>query len=381
MITHSALQILPHLIAMKSFLMEDIFIAGYDNNFKLIDSQFIGEENKICSAFFDKEKLIKIMSDKKYKYLLIAHNHPCSSSSPSDEDIDFTSQIHSLCEDMGVIFLDHLIISAKPASVFSFKKSSLLKESELIQNAEHYIDSLYAELKNWICGNVFDYNLIIRTISVIKEHTEEELRVYEKSPVKTITRQEIINILLQSTFIKENYFDDYAVRSDFYQSNIKTVEELKRLYNNGEFLNENDFKIVKYYKWLQSDKFKKIKSKLLLFEILIVFTVFIGPLIVSTFVLFIGEVCLKLPTSFLGSLFTCFMISAFASPVLLPIEILLNRMFCNILDDKYYTFIEQHFGIKIDRSTKVGDIATVALATKTHVSLSNALKKGSWIEK
>ena len=119
-------QILPYLLAMKSFQIEDIFIVGYDSELKIIDYQYIGEQNKICSSGFDKEKFVKIVNDKKYRYLLIAHNHPNTSAIPSNEDIEFTAQICSLCNDMKIKMLDHLIISTNPVTVFSFKKSSLL---------------------------------------------------------------------------------------------------------------------------------------------------------------------------------------------------------------------------------------------------------------
>ena len=119
-------QILPYLLAMKSFQLEDILIVGYDIKLKIIDCQYIGEQNNLYSSGIDKMKLTKIMSNKNYKHLLIAHNHPNASALPSDEDIEFTAQICSLCKDMKINFLDHLIISANPPAVFSFKKSSLL---------------------------------------------------------------------------------------------------------------------------------------------------------------------------------------------------------------------------------------------------------------
>ena len=127
MTSHFVNQIFPYLYAMTSFIFEDILVIGYDDKLKVIDSQYIGENNSVCTAGFNKEKLAQIMSDKKYKYLLIAHNHPDTTSKPSDDDVEFTKHICGLCQNMNVTFVDHIIVSAKSTSFFSFKNSHYYK--------------------------------------------------------------------------------------------------------------------------------------------------------------------------------------------------------------------------------------------------------------
>lgn len=52
-------------------------------------------------------------------FLLVAHNHPSGDTTPSDDDILFTSRIHEAGEVMSIPLLDHLIVGK--AGYFSFK--------------------------------------------------------------------------------------------------------------------------------------------------------------------------------------------------------------------------------------------------------------------
>lgn len=244
-----------------------------------------------------------------------------------------------------------------------------------------YIEELHTLLKNNISKINLDYDSELKTIAITKDCIEKEISAYNISPVKSGDIYKMKNIFLISCYILKRYLPHCGFLNDFYQSNADSIKELKYLYNNGDFLNEKEFNNFKYYKWINSDNSKEINNKLFIHKVFLNFIIFAGPIIIPSLFSSISNVCNNESFGFLGNLFAWFMISAFASPILFPIEILLARLYCNALDNKYYTSIEQHFNIKIDHSTKAGDIATGALALKTHLSLKNAWKKGDWIEK
>ncbi|HHU01912.1 MAG: JAB domain-containing protein [Christensenellales bacterium] len=55
---------------------------------------------------------------------LIAHNHPQGDAQPSKADIELTDKINSLCIELGITLLDHVIIAGTKA--FSFRENNLL---------------------------------------------------------------------------------------------------------------------------------------------------------------------------------------------------------------------------------------------------------------
>jgi DNA repair protein RadC len=57
--------------------------------------------------------------------VIVAHNHPSGSMSPSSEDHDITRQLCSAAEILGISFLDHVIFSE--SGFFSFRQQGLLE--------------------------------------------------------------------------------------------------------------------------------------------------------------------------------------------------------------------------------------------------------------
>lgn len=47
--------------------------------------------------------------------LILAHNHPSGNVKPSDQDIQFTKKLKSLCSQMDIIILDHIIVGRSAA--------------------------------------------------------------------------------------------------------------------------------------------------------------------------------------------------------------------------------------------------------------------------
>ena len=57
--------------------------------------------------------------------LIIVHNHPSNDPTPSDDDIHFTKRIHEAGEVMGILLLDHVIVSK--GGYFSFREDKTAK--------------------------------------------------------------------------------------------------------------------------------------------------------------------------------------------------------------------------------------------------------------
>lgn len=54
--------------------------------------------------------------------LIVVHNHPSGVTEPSENDYQFTDKIKRSCDDLGVVFLDHLIVGRK--EYFSFREET-----------------------------------------------------------------------------------------------------------------------------------------------------------------------------------------------------------------------------------------------------------------
>lgn len=52
--------------------------------------------------------------------VIVAHNHPSGETYPSSNDIDFTQKLKRSCNDLGIVLLDHLIVSKD--AYYSFRE-------------------------------------------------------------------------------------------------------------------------------------------------------------------------------------------------------------------------------------------------------------------
>ena len=72
----------------------------------------------------DVRKIAEIALGQKASALIIAHNHPDSKASPSNEDISCTKKIKEALAPIGITLVDHIIISRD--SAFSFADANLI---------------------------------------------------------------------------------------------------------------------------------------------------------------------------------------------------------------------------------------------------------------
>lgn len=54
--------------------------------------------------------------------LIVVHNHPSGSTYPSENDLVFTEKIKRSCDDLGIVFLDHIIVGKK--EYYSFREET-----------------------------------------------------------------------------------------------------------------------------------------------------------------------------------------------------------------------------------------------------------------
>lgn len=97
-----------------------IFIGG---NGKIIKSQIMyrGTYNKSLVGI---DEILRTALLCKTKMIVVAHNHPSDDVNPSSEDIKLTSLMERGCKQVGLVLLDHLIVSK--SSYFSFKSHGML---------------------------------------------------------------------------------------------------------------------------------------------------------------------------------------------------------------------------------------------------------------
>jgi DNA repair protein RadC len=99
-----------------SFLKEERLIAVYlDGNERLIKKEVINYGNAYSCNIDFKKILQKCLANSSY-YLYLIHNHPSGSSIPSKKDEDFTKALAYSLSSIGVILLDHLIVSGNEYS-------------------------------------------------------------------------------------------------------------------------------------------------------------------------------------------------------------------------------------------------------------------------
>lgn len=79
---------------------------------------YLGNENSVKIEIRD---ILKMVLSHNGYYFYVIHNHPSGSLSPSAEDERFTMELVKACKEVGILMLDHLIISKKGYYSFLLK--------------------------------------------------------------------------------------------------------------------------------------------------------------------------------------------------------------------------------------------------------------------
>lgn len=124
---HSSRDVADYLIHSMRDLKREVFTVIFlDAAHRIIDLQTVAEGTLTSNTIYPRE-LIKLALKHHAAALIIAHNHPSGSMSPSADDISLTRHLHAACRLVNINLLDHLIIGSK-ATTYSFADHGIMAE-------------------------------------------------------------------------------------------------------------------------------------------------------------------------------------------------------------------------------------------------------------
>ena len=122
---HSAREVADYLIHTMRGLQHEVFTVVFlDASHAIIDSAVVAEGTVTVNTVYPRE-LVKAALARNAAALVIAHNHPSGSLTPSQQDEDLTRSLHLICSFMHITLLDHLIIGAGN-QVYSFADQGIM---------------------------------------------------------------------------------------------------------------------------------------------------------------------------------------------------------------------------------------------------------------
>ena len=90
---------------------EALYCLLMDGNFKQIRCELLSK-GSFTSTDVPIRRIVELALMYKAKFVAISHNHPLGMSIPSKADLDATQAIYKTLSGMGVVLVDHVIISA-----------------------------------------------------------------------------------------------------------------------------------------------------------------------------------------------------------------------------------------------------------------------------
>ncbi|GFH41805.1 UPF0758 protein LL1007 [Lactococcus hodotermopsidis] len=108
---------------MSDFDQEHLVAVYLDGKNKIIKKRtiFVGTVN---SASANPREILHFALKTLAAGLLIAHNHPSGDPQPSDADMIFTERMENACDNVGINFIDHIVIGH--SRYFSFQENGLM---------------------------------------------------------------------------------------------------------------------------------------------------------------------------------------------------------------------------------------------------------------
>jgi len=121
----SSQEVIDYLIHSMRGLQIEVFTGIYlDSSLAVIDSERIAEGTVHVNTVYPRE-IIKRVLKHNAAALIVAHNHPSGSLSPSPQDRQLTRSLYLACSMMQIRLLDHLIIGD---GFFSFADNGIMAE-------------------------------------------------------------------------------------------------------------------------------------------------------------------------------------------------------------------------------------------------------------
>ena len=122
---HSAREVADYLIhSMRGLQHEVLTVVFLDAAHGIIDSAVVAEGTATVNTVYPRE-LIKAALARNATALVVAHNHPSGTLTPSRQDEDLTRSLHLICSFMHINLLDHLIIGAGD-QIYSFADHGIM---------------------------------------------------------------------------------------------------------------------------------------------------------------------------------------------------------------------------------------------------------------
>ena len=122
---HSSQAVADYLIhSMRGLEHEVLTVVFLDAAHAIIDAVVVAEGTVTVNTVYPRE-LVKAALARNASALIVAHNHPSGSLTPSRQDEELTRSLHLICSFMHINLLDHLIIGGGEA-VYSFADQGLM---------------------------------------------------------------------------------------------------------------------------------------------------------------------------------------------------------------------------------------------------------------
>lgn len=122
---HSSRAVADYLIhSMRGLEQEALTVVFLDAAHAIIDAEVVAQGTITVNTVYPRE-LVKKALARNAAALVIAHNHPSGSLTPSRQDEELTRTLHLICSFMHINLLDHLIIGSGEA-VYSFADQGLM---------------------------------------------------------------------------------------------------------------------------------------------------------------------------------------------------------------------------------------------------------------
>ena len=104
---------------------EVFWVALLDTKLRLIDDKCISRGD-VKGTVAEPRTIFNYVLTKKATAFAVAHNHPSGSPKPSEDDKRLTKRIASVAKELGVRFIDHIIVCDGQDNYFSFTNEGLL---------------------------------------------------------------------------------------------------------------------------------------------------------------------------------------------------------------------------------------------------------------
>lgn len=112
---------------LKSLLnYENLYAIFLDDNRHPVFHHRLNEGNQ-SGTNYDALRMIHYAYDVNSRYIILSHNHFSDTAEPSAIDLEVTKLLAFILEKLGMCLVDHIIISVKADTHFSFADHHLLQ--------------------------------------------------------------------------------------------------------------------------------------------------------------------------------------------------------------------------------------------------------------